>query len=134
MLEQTTVHSATDTKAFRVVHTLADALIGLALFAAVTIFTASHGTMANASPHSIATAQALEASQPVTSVTPTGAKITAPAAAMTVKAPFAGSQNPSMSWLLLGLVFSALAAFNLGFLRHLRRVYAAPRTDGWRRG
>jgi hypothetical protein len=36
--------------------------------------------------------------------------------------------------LILGLVFSAMVAFNLAFLRHLRRVYASPRQGAWRRG
>jgi hypothetical protein len=31
-------------------------------------------------------------------------------------------------------VFSAMVAFNLAFLRHLRRVYASPRQGAWRRG
>jgi hypothetical protein len=36
--------------------------------------------------------------------------------------------------LILGLVFSAMVALNLAFLRHLRRVYASPRQGAWRRG
>jgi hypothetical protein len=36
--------------------------------------------------------------------------------------------------MILGLVFSAMVAFNLAFLRHLRRVYASPRQGAWRRG
>ena len=36
--------------------------------------------------------------------------------------------------LIVGLVFSAMVAFNLAFLRHLRRVYASPRQGAWRRG
>jgi hypothetical protein len=36
--------------------------------------------------------------------------------------------------LILGLAFSAMVAFNLAFLRHLRRVYASPRQGAWRRG
>jgi hypothetical protein len=31
------------------------------------------------------------------------------------------------AWLLLALVFSGMVAFNLAFLRHLRREYASPR-------
>ncbi|MDX2154935.1 MAG: hypothetical protein SFW09_00365 [Hyphomicrobiaceae bacterium] len=34
---------------------------------------------------------------------------------------------------VLGLTFSLLVAFNLAFLRHLRRVSASPRRDEWRR-
>jgi hypothetical protein len=36
--------------------------------------------------------------------------------------------------LIVGLVFSSMVAFNLAFLRHLRRVYASPRQGAWRRG
>lgn len=36
--------------------------------------------------------------------------------------------------ILLGVVFSAIVAFNLAFWRHLRRVYASPRRRSWRRG
>jgi len=35
---------------------------------------------------------------------------------------------------LLSLAFAAIVAFNLAFLRHLRRVYASPRRSVWRRG
>jgi hypothetical protein len=35
---------------------------------------------------------------------------------------------------LLSVAFAALAALNLGFWRHLRRVYASPRRSVWRRG
>jgi hypothetical protein len=35
---------------------------------------------------------------------------------------------------LLSITFAAIAAFNLAFLRHLRRVYASPRRGVWRRG
>ena len=36
--------------------------------------------------------------------------------------------------ILLSLAFAGLAASNLAFLRHLRRVYASPRRSVWRRG
>jgi hypothetical protein len=42
--------------------------------------------------------------------------------------------HPLMSLAILGLVFATIAALNLGFLRHLRRAYASPRTGAWRRG
>jgi hypothetical protein len=35
---------------------------------------------------------------------------------------------------LLSLAFAAIAASNLAFWRHLRRVYASPRRSVWRRG
>ena len=35
---------------------------------------------------------------------------------------------------LLGLALAGIAAFNFAFWRHLRRVYASPRRNVWRRG
>jgi hypothetical protein len=42
--------------------------------------------------------------------------------------------DPDLARLLLSLAFATLAALNLGFWRHLRRVYASPRRGRWRRG
>ncbi len=42
------------------------------------------------------------------------------------------SQVPNLA--LLSLAFAALVAGNLAFWRHLRRVYASPRRNVWRRG
>jgi len=42
--------------------------------------------------------------------------------------------SPEQARLLLSLALAALAAGNLGFWRHLRRVYASPRRPGRRRG
>lgn len=42
--------------------------------------------------------------------------------------------GPSQGVIILGLAFTAIIAFNLAFLRHLRRVYASPRQGGRRRG
>lgn len=41
--------------------------------------------------------------------------------------------GPSQGVIILGLAFTAIIAFNLAFLRHLRRVYASPRYGGGRR-
>ena len=35
---------------------------------------------------------------------------------------------------VLAATFATMFAFNLAILRHLRRVYASPRRDGWGRG
>lgn len=35
---------------------------------------------------------------------------------------------------VLGLTFATMFAFNMALVRHLRRVYASPRRNGWRRG
>jgi hypothetical protein len=42
--------------------------------------------------------------------------------------------SPEQARLLLSVAFAAIIAFNLGFWRHLRRVYASPRRSVWRRG
>ena len=42
--------------------------------------------------------------------------------------------RPEQARVLLSLAFAALVAINLGFWRHLRRVYASPRRSVWRRG
>lgn len=42
--------------------------------------------------------------------------------------------GPNQGVIILGLAFTAIIAFNLAFLRHLRRVYASPRHGGRRRG
>lgn len=52
--------------------------------------------------------------------------------------PTAGRQPAGSSGiadaLSLAAVLSALAMLNIGFVRHLRRVYASPRRGEWRRG
>ena len=42
--------------------------------------------------------------------------------------------RPEQARVLLSVAFALLAAINLGFWRHLRRVYASPRRSVWRRG
>jgi hypothetical protein len=42
--------------------------------------------------------------------------------------------RPEQARLLLSVAVAAIIAFNLGFWRHLRRVYASPRRSVWRRG
>lgn len=42
--------------------------------------------------------------------------------------------SPAHAQLLLSLALAAIVAFNLAFWRHLRRVYASPRRNVWRRG
>jgi len=42
--------------------------------------------------------------------------------------------SPRQAQLLLSLAFAAIVAFNLAFWRHLRRAYASPRRNVWRRG
>ena len=42
--------------------------------------------------------------------------------------------SPGQARVLLSVAFAMIAAINLGFWRHLRRVYASPRRSVWRRG
>ena len=42
-------------------------------------------------------------------------------------------EDRTRTLILLSLTFAGLAALNLAFLRHLRRVYASPRRGVWRR-
>jgi hypothetical protein len=42
--------------------------------------------------------------------------------------------SPEHARVLLSLAFAVIVAINLGFWRHLRRVYASPRRSVWRRG
>ncbi len=42
--------------------------------------------------------------------------------------------RPVQARVLLSVAFAAIIALNLGFWRHLRRVYASPRRSVWRRG
>ncbi len=54
--------------------------------------------------------------------------------------PFVGPPNlvtsdlsgPTIAIVLAALLFSAIVAFNLVFVRHLRRVYASSRRSAWR--
>jgi hypothetical protein len=41
--------------------------------------------------------------------------------------------SPEQARVLLSIAFAAIVAINLGFWRHLRRVYASPRRSVWRR-
>ena len=47
---------------------------------------------------------------------------------------YKAATNPHHARLLLSLALAGIVAVNLGFWRHLRRVYASPRRSVWRRG
>jgi hypothetical protein len=61
-----------------------------------------------------------------------------PAAQPRMRAAFTPNAAPSRDrgadLAFLSLAFAALLAGNLAFWRHLRRVYASPRRNVWRRG
>ena len=47
---------------------------------------------------------------------------------------YKAATNPHHARLLLSVALAGIFAVNLGFWRHLRRVYASPRRGVWRRG
>jgi hypothetical protein len=47
---------------------------------------------------------------------------------------YKATESPQHARLLLSLALAGIVALNLGFWRHLRRVYASPRRGVWRRG
>lgn len=59
-------------------------------------------------------------------------QVAVPMPASAIKAAMRGPRQSTI--LLAAAVISILVMFNVGFVRHLRRVYASPRRDGWRRG
>jgi hypothetical protein len=69
-----------------------------------------------------------------------GPSLPAPAALHAFHAPasaYAGHGRqpfPEHGLLFFSLAVAVLAAVNIGFYRHLRRVYASPRRSVWRRG
>jgi hypothetical protein len=60
-----------------------------------------------------------------------------PLHALHTRASYAGygaQPLPQHALLFFSLAVAVLAAVNIGFYRHLRRVYASPRRSVWRRG
>jgi hypothetical protein len=49
-------------------------------------------------------------------------------------APLSAGALPPQALILLSITVAGIAAFNLAFCRHLRRVYASQRRGVWRRG
>ena len=76
---------------------------------------------------------AKEAIQPDSSVS-TPAAFRAERPAQAAQSIHRAQTSPELSRVLLSVAFAALFAINLGFWRHLRRVYASPRRSVWRRG
>ena len=108
----------------RIVRCVRDFLTGLGLFALIVSGTSYLPSRAPTEPVPMFTARAHASSadsyaQPNTLIaTKFDAKPTAQVAR---------SGDDRKTRIILALVFASLVAFNLAFLRHLRRVYASPR-------
>ena len=107
---------------------LADLLLALALFWAVAFHVCAYDTLAHAVP---LPALHAETTSPDVAWHATY-KSNAPKPGQVLHS--AVPAGPEYGLLLLSLAVAAITAFNLAFLRHLRRVYASPRRSGWRRG
>ena len=107
---------------------LLDAAIGFAAFALMSII--AFGGDSHAGPTGIFTRpfnMALETAMGALQPQPVAAQRAAPSApgsAPLQDGPIFRSTSRTMALGVLAAVFSALVAFNLAFLRHLRRVYA----------
>ena len=102
----------------RVVRTTRDFLLGLGLFAIIMTGGSYLSGPSTSEPVPIFTARANAAKpQPVSL-----AKFEQRPAQPSLRA-----SDEHSAKIILALVFASLVAFNLGLLRHLRRVYASPR-------
>ena len=102
----------------RLVCSVRDFLTGLGLFAIILTGTSYLPSRQASEPVPIFTARAYAAAPQVVA---TQYKPFAPQAALNRQA------DKRSATIILALVFASLVAFNLGLLRHLRRVYASPR-------
>jgi hypothetical protein len=120
--------------------TLADALIGLVLFFAfafaigtyerTSVVTQRMGDILSVSSGAGDFLQFSLKDSPLIAAAVATAVPTSHSSAMS--AGLRHTPRPTAFALLAG-IFSALVAFNLAFLRHLRREYASPRRGAWRR-
>jgi hypothetical protein len=108
---------------------IADFVLALLLFWGVA-FLVGHGDMrAHAVPLSVLTRQSIDGELRSAGQPRLGAMH---GRADNVVRPQASGRPADLA--LLSVAFAALVAGNLAFWRHLRRVYASPRRNVWRRG
>jgi hypothetical protein len=107
-----------------------DFLLALALFWAVALGVSNSDHRAHAVPLPAISQDARSPDTPALSRT--SAHLAHPGP--TASAPRWGETSREQALALLSLAFAAIAALNLAFWRHLRRVYASPRRSVWRRG
>lgn len=103
---------------------VADAMTGLALF---TVLTVALGGIGDA----LSVGTALAADSPSLDAEGVGGVAVAGFLQAASVAPAPAAKLAVLA--VLGAAFASIFAFNLAFARHLRRVYASPRRDGWRR-
>lgn len=109
---------------------LTDLALALALFWAVALAVSGDHTRAHAVPLPVIGVEALHPYAAASSPAVTRAGESRHAASSLRKA----EASRDLALVLLSLAFAAIAACNLAFWRHLRRVYASPRRSVWRRG
>ena len=109
---------------------VADFALALALFWAVALaWGGTHGA-AHAVSAPALTKEQISAGT-AAAVQPAAARAESGFAAIPANDP---SATRHLALLLLSVTVAGIIAFNLAFLRHLRRVYASPRRGVWRRG
>ncbi len=102
----------------RVVRTTRDFLLGLGLFAIIMTSGSYLSGPSNSEPVPIFTARANAAKPQPALLAKFDQKLLQPSLR---------ASDERSAKIILALVFASLVAFNLGLLRHLRRVYASPR-------
>ncbi len=108
-----------------------DFLASLIVFAVLT------GSLSGPNPLSLSRAAASDraVTQAIEATSPAGLRAeNAMIAALARPTAPAGLTDRGITLILLGLTISLIVTFNLSIWRHLRRVYASPRQDVWRRG
>lgn len=109
---------------------LADFLVALALFWAVTLAVSGDHTRAHAVPLAGIGADARHRG----AVAPREASFRAGESRAVLQDHRKAARGRQQALVLLSLAFAAIIACNLAFWRHLRRVYASPRRSVWGRG
>ena len=120
--------------------TITDAVIGLALFLAFAVAIGNYQRVSDAANRLGDILSVNSSSGSFLDFSLNDSPLIAAVVATVVPAQHTGAvteirqSDPNTAFLLLGGIFSALMALNLGFIRHLRREYASPRRGVWRGG
>ncbi len=109
---------------------LLDFALAFALFWAAAVLAGTSRTHA----HAVPLPPAATAPNAARSETPAPAAFYTQHARVSAHAGYRAQALPEHALLFFSLAVAALAAVNIGFYRHLRRVYASPRRSVWRRG
>lgn len=118
--------------------TLTDAAIGLALFLAFAVVIGNYQRVTDATNRlgdilsvSSSTGSSLKFSLNDSPLIAAAVVATAVPAQQRGTVTGIRQPDPNTALMLLGGIFSVLMAFNLAFIRHLRREYASPRRGVW---